>query len=276
MDHHCPWTANCVGHGNMPHFIRFLLWVDYTTGYTLVHLFKRAATYWNDRNLPAYLIDKTPLAATIILIPLSLFVLTTVGILTLRVFYHIMFSGMSQIETWEYERLESQIHTERTRDKIRQNYETIFGKELENVSSWSFSRGSASEDSQSSGSPNFTIDDIVFPYDLNPWKNLIQAFGYPWNWLLPWGGLLGNGLEFPRSEYASIQDQDLGSLPWPPDSGHQDRLSRGDQTDIVQDNETVVTRSSGVYHRNDLNRTEWYNDFGEKLSDFGVDLDAEK
>ncbi|KAI8099607.1 zf-DHHC-domain-containing protein [Halteromyces radiatus] len=35
MDHHCPWINNCVGHGNYPHFIRFVFSVSLTCGYAL-------------------------------------------------------------------------------------------------------------------------------------------------------------------------------------------------------------------------------------------------
>lgn len=259
----------------MPHFLRFLLWVDYTTTYTLYYLFKRLLSYWNDRNLPAYLISKVHLTATIVLIPLDFFVLLTVGILTFRCFYHIIVTGMSQIESWEYERLESQLSSERLRNKIKHNYELLFGKELKDVTSWS-SGANVLREPPETNIPFFTVDDLVFPYDLNPWSNLLQAFGYPWNWILPWGKPLGDGLSYPKNEYANPEDQDLSSLPWPPDGGHQDRIN-GEHlfNDTIQDNEQVVQRRMVHDPRNNMNRTEWYNDFGEKLSDFGVDVEAE-
>lgn len=182
---------------------------------------------------------------------------------------------MSQIESWEYERLESQLSSERLRSKIMRNYEILFGKELKDVTSWS-SGANVVREPQESTTPFFTVDDLVFPYDINAWSNLIEAFGYPWNWLLPWGRPLGDGLHYPKNDFVSTDDQDLSSLPWPPDGGHQDRGGSASFNDIVQDNEHVVSRRA-VYHdpRNNMGRTEWYNDFGEKLSDFGVDVDAE-
>lgn len=217
---------------------------------------------------------------TIILVPLSAFVLLTVGILAMRCFYHISITGMTQIESWEYERLESQMASGRLRHKIKRNFELLFGKELKNVTSWSSGNNVVRESQDQNNNNNslyFTVDDLVFPYDINPWSNLIQAFGYPWNWLLPWGKALGDGLHYPRNEFSNPEDQDIGSLPWPPDGAHQDRIPDHESPfndTIDQDNEHVVTRRM-IDPRSNMKRTEWFNDFGEKLSDFGVDIDAE-
>jgi hypothetical protein len=40
-DHHCPWVNNCVGHGNYPHFLRFLVAVDAAVLYHLAMLTRR-------------------------------------------------------------------------------------------------------------------------------------------------------------------------------------------------------------------------------------------
>lgn len=52
MDHHCPWTSNCVSHFTFPHFIRFLFYTVFGTGYLGTLLFQRASIVWADRNLP--------------------------------------------------------------------------------------------------------------------------------------------------------------------------------------------------------------------------------
>lgn len=106
MDHHCPWTNNTVGHRNMPHFMRFLVWVDMTVGYLFIRLCIRIMKLWRDKHLPSYLFDKTEVILSIVFLPASFFVLFTVGILTIRVFVN-MCNGITQIESWECDRIES-------------------------------------------------------------------------------------------------------------------------------------------------------------------------
>ena len=53
MDHHCPWTANCVSHYTFPHFLRFLFYAVLSMSYLEYFLFVRAGHLWKQRNLPS-------------------------------------------------------------------------------------------------------------------------------------------------------------------------------------------------------------------------------
>ncbi len=53
MDHHCPWTVNCVSHRTFPHFLRFLFYAVASMTYLERFLFIRAAVVWRGRNLPS-------------------------------------------------------------------------------------------------------------------------------------------------------------------------------------------------------------------------------
>lgn len=53
MDHHCPWTANCVSHFTFPHFVRFLFYAVVGMSYLETLLFERASIVWASRNLPS-------------------------------------------------------------------------------------------------------------------------------------------------------------------------------------------------------------------------------
>lgn len=53
MDHHCPWTSNCVSHFTFPHFVRFLFYAVVGMSYLETLLFERASIVWASRNLPS-------------------------------------------------------------------------------------------------------------------------------------------------------------------------------------------------------------------------------
>lgn len=53
MDHHCPWTINCVSHRTFPHFLRFLFYATASMMYLEYFIYLRVAVVWAGRNLPS-------------------------------------------------------------------------------------------------------------------------------------------------------------------------------------------------------------------------------
>ncbi|KAG7928545.1 hypothetical protein KL925_001845 [Ogataea polymorpha] len=246
MDHHCPWTMNCIGHENMPHFMRFLTWVLVAVSYTFSFLVRKLSSYYRNRNLPAYLVGKKELAIVIVCTLLCAFILFTIGILFLRTLFNLI-SNETTIESWERERIHSQFYTEKFWAKVRANYHRVHGKPLPELTSWKTNYRELRRDSQIP--PNFSYDDLVFPYDSgSTFRNLCMALGPVHLWLWPWGKPRENGIDFEKVS----EDEDQLNLPWPPDGSNYDN----DPLD-----ETTVSS--------------WINDFGETLDDFGVDLATE-
>lgn len=290
MDHHCPWTNNCVGHENMPHFMRLLLWIFFTTGFAAYHLGKQAVLFYENRQLPIYLVNKTELFAVICLLPLDLFILLAVSFLSIRCVLHIT-SGRTQIEEWEMERLYSQCHTERFWLKIRNNYKLVHGKELPKLTSWNLSAANfralekeeaeQKELAQEESSENikeesvvpllFTPDDFIFPYDLGLFRNVYNNLGNPLLWLLPWSGAPGNGIEFETNT-----DGDQLDLPWPPDGGNVDFTARKLTDEELRRLGDVSIIKKHLDPRSEMKRKAWVNEYGDGLADFGVDLGAEE
>lgn len=306
MDHHCPWTYNCVGYGNSGHFLRFLGWVLFATGYVMVELGKKVFQYYEDHHLPSYLINKVEMVAVIFLLPVDLFVFCSIGILFFRCIANWGFKGMTQIEVWEWERIESQFHTERLWTQIRENYLKYHGKVMPKLTSWNYSGvtaqqadrqedgveldvlGGPEENQQESTSlqspivpQNYTPDDLVFPYDLGFWDNLVDLCGFPLVWLLPtpWPRKHVRGHYPIKSEY--FKDDQL-ELPWPPDFGVKNssegvQLFQNDTyTDFpLKDGKSILLLRKRLDPRSVMERNEWMNDLGERLDDYGVDVETE-
>lgn len=319
MDHHCPWTYSCVGHENMGHFVRFLFWILVNTGYVAIELSKRVIQYYEDRNLPSYLIDKKEMAAVIVLLPVDFFIFISIVILYMRCMINWVFKGMTQIETWELERIDSQFHTERMWLQIRKNYFKLHGKQMPQLVSWNKharfyevdEEGGEGEEQEeeinnynetsNSNTPtttptnnnydnddnddrndneeivpkHFSSDDLIFPYDLGIFQNCYHTFNHPWWWIIPFAKPPQRGYYFDKNEFA---DDDQLGLPWPPDGGNSEFQPDPD-IDLDQLTEVELRDLSSLRRRLDprtkLKRSEWMNDMGETLDDFGVDLEAE-
>lgn len=186
MDHHCPWTANCVSHTTFPHFLRFLLYTVLGLTFLETLLATRLSHLWSARNLPAYLgpspflvahLFATTLINTITLFALALLLLRNIWCLAVNT---------TTIEGWEIERHRTLLRRARH-----------FGGVL--------------------SAPDGTKVPIrrqEFPYDVGIWANVAQGMGSanPLAWLNPWGPTpsIESGLVFPTNGF-----EDEGTA-WPP------------------------------------------------------------
>ncbi|ANB11243.1 Pfa4p [Sugiyamaella lignohabitans] len=156
------------------------------------------------------------------------------------------------------------------------------------------------------------VQNVEFPYDLDPWTNVANAMGgnNPLAWMWPFGGPVGDGMHFEKNEAA-----DDGSV-WPPDHrdqgpprsgsagassspsgdigirtaaprGHYPRTlgymrHRGngeyaeDDGDDGYDSDSEDEEVERLPEENDFyKRDQWMNFEGESIADFGVDVDTE-
>ncbi|ORX66953.1 zf-DHHC-domain-containing protein [Linderina pennispora] len=136
MDHHCPWTNNCVGFYNQPHFLRFVYTVDVTCAMALaIHTLRMYELVLDSMNGTYYVRQPTQTEVAFLIINMTLlfFVLLFVGILS---GYHLYLVGgnTTTIEAREKERVAKLVQSRKCQPTpypynlgIVRNFKSVFG-----------------------------------------------------------------------------------------------------------------------------------------------------
>ncbi|GIZ43744.1 hypothetical protein CKM354_000696000 [Cercospora kikuchii] len=203
MDHHCVWTANCVSHITIPHFIRFLFYAVASMSFLEYFLFIRVAPIWAKRSLPRYLGPSVlQLSHIFVLCALNSFVLFALTLLLGRTLWSLAVNTWT-IEGWEIERHDAVLRRAR-----------VLGGYLEDPDG-----------------NKIYIEHQEFPWDIGIWANICQGMGSanPISWLWPFSRSPSteSGLSYEHNE---IDDP---SKPWPPPD--PDRLFRAERKPLVGD-----------------------------------------
>jgi palmitoyltransferase len=217
MDHHCPWTANCVSHTTFPHFLRFLFYAVTSMTYLSSFLWTRCAYLWNHRSMPSYLGPSMPqLALLFLLCVTNSMILFALTILLVRNIWCLAVNTTT-IEGWEIERHETLVRRAR-----------YFGGYLEGPDGI-----------------QIPIRKQEFPYDIGIWKNCKQGMGtgnvLAWFWPLAATPPVATGISFETNGFEDA------SVSWPPPD--PDRLQR---SNIRQPGEAFTYRDAGLSDRETL------------------------
>lgn len=161
MDHHCPWTANCVSQRTFPHFIRFLLYACLSMTHLSTFLYTRLASLFASRSQPSYLGPTvTQLGILFVLCVANFLTLFAVGVIFIRAVWALM-TNTTSIEGWEIERHEALVRRARKRG------------------GWV----------EGPGGQRVWVRKQEFPYDVGFGKNLVAGMGHEWwAWLWPVAG----------------------------------------------------------------------------------------
>ncbi|KAJ6172504.1 Palmitoyltransferase pfa4 [Penicillium chermesinum] len=294
MDHHCPWTTNCVSHFTFPHFIRFLFYTVAGMSYLETCLWERVSIVWENRNMPSYLGPSLgQLAHLFVLFVLNSFTLFMLFILLVRSLYS-MALNTTTIESWEIERHVTLVRRAR-----------VMGGYLEGP-----------------GGVKIRIRKQEFPYDMSFWTNIKDGMGgspnvLSWFWPLAATPEPHTGWDFPTNGFEdpalSWPPPDPDRIPWPvnPPKEQDPQLieaysSARDTVEAFQRRQAEDLRCKNLsaeiqrrkrFHErlakedyksddergpgptygdnSDEGEESWRNADGERLRDFGVDEDVE-
>lgn len=282
MDHHCPWTSNCVSYTTFPHFIRFIFYAVVSMSILAYHLGTRALLIWDSRNLPAYLGPPIwTLAHLLVLILLNSFTLLILAILLVRVGYGLIMNT-TMIESWEMERHEAVIH------RAKRN------------GGWVYANGGA----------KVAVQKMEFPYDIGFWRNAVQGMGTGnillWFW--PFSGTLDvedagswetNGFEDEGMVWPPLDPEKMYRASRPPipkmevktygtAEEEKEAFRRRQEDDfarrgisvkdeeVPEDEEDDEDENDSGFEEGTRGDAGWRNSDGERLRDFGVDEETEE
>ncbi|KAF7888708.1 uncharacterized protein EAF02_003249 [Botrytis sinoallii] len=293
MDHHCPWTNNCVSHITFPHFVRFLFYAVFSLLILAFFLCIRISYVISESTLPSYLGPSTTSLTLLFIITcsagLSLFAMS---LLFLRTVYSLA-TNIYMIEAWEIERHDAVI--ERSKSKNMRGY--VYAN----------------------GGRRVRVHKVEFPFDIGIWENIVQAMGSAnilvwfnplaggpsvesagtWEengfndrvgmWPPPDPDKLGRRAGCVGVETIPMEEKVYGSIEEERDAFRQRQeadlkrwkkddiggtINKGDGYYEEDDEEEEVEDESEEYEEGLDGEEGWTNSEGDRLRDYGVDEEA--
>ncbi|OAA62767.1 dhhc zinc finger membrane protein [Niveomyces insectorum RCEF 264] len=175
MDHHCPWTGNCVSMQTFPHFLRFVVFTNLSLWTLAVLLARRFYSLYDQRHLPAYLGPTLPQLVHMTVLGLVCGATTLALGLMLYTTVHAWVFNTTMIEGWEIDRHEAVVD--------RYSTTASDGGWWDEHDDNSSSSSSSEEDEdgyrrtkarRASAALRVRVE---FPYDLGFFDNMAQAMG---------------------------------------------------------------------------------------------------